>query len=316
MRRRTVLATAGAAFLAGCLGSSSGNDSPSTSADGTTTDALAGSGASGERFAVSEFEVSTTKVAPTEQYYLRITHVYSTDAVEREEGEQTIRDVSAIDDPALRSSVKAILSEGKIWRAEIPSGLRALTERVDFFTWDANTDPEDTATHWGIDVYRARPDREPVVELDAELVDDRVAPDDPGVIAFSLTNTGDHAQEVFSGTVPPFSVLWADASGDDDRALLWRDYTREGCVNFGEVDGEAVMSWCAIGITTPIDPGETIEKRYELRPGFDHEALANYGFDAPGRYTVAETLDYHLQGQNQGPSTQVDWTVELDLRAI
>lgn len=122
-------------------------------------------------------------------------------------------------------------------------------------------------------------------------------------------------QEVFSGTVPPFSVLWADASGDD-QALLWRDYTREGCVNFGEVEGEAVMMRCDIGVTTPIDPGETIEKRYELRPGFDRDALAGDGFDAAGRYTVAETLDYHRQGRGQGPSTQVDWTVELDLRAI
>lgn len=159
MRRRTVLVAAGSAFLAGCLGSSSGNDSPSAGGNGTTANTPASTGAAGDGFAVSEFDVSTTRVAPTEQYFLRITHVYSTDAVEREEGEQTIRDVSDIDDPALRSSVEAILSEGKLWRAEIPQGLRALTERVDFFTWNADTDPEDTATHWGVDVYRAYPDR-------------------------------------------------------------------------------------------------------------------------------------------------------------
>jgi hypothetical protein len=317
MRRRTVLASVGSALLAGCLGSRSTGRSPSTTTDGlTTTTPTHGTVRGSDGFAVSEFDVSTTKLAPPKRYYLRITEVYSTDAVDREAGEQTVRDVSEIDDPELKETVETILSDGKVWREGIPQGLRELTERVDFFTWEANPDPDATATHWGIRVYRAHPERNPVVEFAAELVDDRVAPGDPGAIAFSVTNTGDRTQAVFSGTVPPFSVLWAEAPGGNDRALLWRDYAEEGGVSFGERDGESVLVTYDVGVTTPIAPGETVEKRYELRPGFDRDALTGYGFDAPGRYVVAETLNYHRHRESQGPSTEVDWSVEFELEAI
>lgn len=293
MRRRGVLASVGLALLAGCTRAPT----------------------AGQEFAITEFDVSTEKVAPPKRYYLRITAVYSTAAVDREGGDPFIRDVSEIDDPEHRAAVEAVLSEGRIWRADIPEGLRELTERVDFFTWDANTDPADTATHWGIGVYEAHPDREPVVEFSAELVDDQVAPADPGAITFSLTNTGEQTQAVFSGTVPPFSVLWAEGPGTEDRALLWREYAEEGCVTFGEMGGEAEMMTCDIGITTPIQPGETIEKRYEVRSGFDRDAIADYGFDAPGTYTVAETLSYHRHREDFGPSTEVNWRVTVELAA-
>lgn len=316
MHRRTILAAAGSGLLAGCLSSSSSDDAPPTDDAGTTNGSPSRTERSGDTFTVADFEVSTTKTAPTARYYLRITHTYSTDAVEREDGDQTIRDVSEIEDPALRAAIEGVLSDGKLWREEIPEGLRALTERVDFFTWDANTDPEDTATHWRIAVYDAWPGRDPVVEFDAELVDEHVAPGDPGEIAFSLTNTSGEPQTVFSGTVPPFSILWAEASGDDTAALLWRNYTAEGCVGFDDHGGEATMYTCDIGVNTTIDPNETIEKRYELRSGFGRDALDGDGFAAADHYTVAETLSYHRGADSQGPSTRVDWTVEFDLETL
>ena len=317
MRRRTVLASVGSALLAGCLGSRPAGRSPSTTTDGlTTTTPTHSTARASDGFTVSEFDVSRTKVEPPKRYYLRITDVYSTDAVERESGDPTVRDVSEIDDSELGATVEEILSEGKLWHEEIPDGLRELTERVDFFTWEANTDPDATATHWGVRVYRAHPGRNPVVEFAAELVDDRVAPGEPGVIAFSLTNTGDRTQAVFSGTVPPFSVLWAEAPDGNERALLWRDYAEEGGVSFGERDGESVMVTYDVGVTTPIAPGKTVEKQYELHPGFDRDALTGFGFDAPGRYVVAETLNYHRHRESQGPSTEVDWSVEFELEAI
>lgn len=294
MRRRAVLASASLALLGGCARAPTG----------------------GQEFAVTDFNVSSEKVAPPNRYYLRITAVYSTDAVEREEGDPVITDVSEIDDPEHRAAVEAVLSEGRVWRGAIPQGLRELTERVDFFTWEAKTDPDDTATHWAITVYRAHPDREPVVEFSAELLEDHVAPDEPGAITFSLSNTGEHTQAVFSGTVPPFSVLWADGPGSDDRALLWREYAAEGCVTFGEMGGEAEMMTCDIGVTTPIQPGETIERRYELRSGFDREAISDNAFDAPGTYTVVETLSYHRHREDLGPRTEVDWSVTFDLEVI
>lgn len=315
MRRRTVLASAGSVLLAGCVGSLPADEPSSTTTDRMTTNPPTETDTPADEFTVSEFDVSSTKVAPQKRYFLRITSVYSTAAVEREEGDQTIRDVSEIDEPELRATTKDILSEGKLWRDEIPTGLRELVEQIVFFTWEANTDPDDTATHWGIAVYRPHPERKPVVEFAAELVDDRVTPADPGVIAFSVTNTGEQTQAIFSGTVPPFSVLWAEAPGEDDQALLWRNYPEEGCVTLGEVNGEPAMMTCDIGITTSIDPGETIEKRYELRSEFEHDALTAFEFNTPGQYAVSETLSYHRQDEHQGPSTEVDWRVTFRVEA-
>lgn len=322
MRRRPFVAAAVAGLFGGCVEAPS-TSSPTTPSDETPresttppggTTAPPSSTASDEEYLVSGFDVSTTKTAPTERYYLRITHVYSSEAVEREDGDPTVRDASEIDDPDLRAAVESILSEGKLWREEIPDGLRELVERVDFFTWEADTDPEDTASHWRIAVYRAHPERDPVVEFDADLVDDRVAPGDPGAIVFSLTNTGDRTQSVFSGTVPPFSVLWAERSDgeDDDRALLWREYSEEGCVSFEEYDGEPAVVACSIGVGTDIEPGETIERQYELRSTFDRDVLSAVRFDEPGEYAVTGAVQYHRTGEGQGPSTAVEWEVAFE----
>lgn len=311
MRRRTVLATLGTTLLAGCVSGPADEDASPT---GTPTGSTASppSTADENGYAVTEFDVSTTKVAPTEPYYLRTTKSYSAEAVADEPGEQTVVDVADVADPDLRATVKAVLSEGKVWRDEIPDGLESLVQRVDFFTWEARSGPEATWTHWAIAVYRAHPERDPVLAFDAELVDDRVAPADPGAVSFSVTNEGDRPQTVFSGTVPPFSVLWADAPADG-RSLLWRDYTEEGCVNFVDHDGETAMVTCSIGVSTEIAPGETVTRRYELPETYDEPALPDAGFDAPGRYVVDETLEYHRAGASQGPSTQVDWRVAMSL---
>lgn len=81
-----------------------------------TTNPLTDTDTPSDEFTVSEFDVSTTKVAPSKRYYLRITSVYSTAAVEREEGERTIRDVSEIDEREHRATIKDILSGRNLWR--------------------------------------------------------------------------------------------------------------------------------------------------------------------------------------------------------
>jgi hypothetical protein len=300
MNRRAYLAAAGTAMLAGCL---------------TAPPAGGGEGHS-ETLRVVDFDVTRTQIAPTKRYFCRITDVYSTAAVERESGTPTVKDVSAIEDPAVREAVREILRTGKLWREEIPTGLTAVTERVDFFTWEARTEPEDTATHWGIAVYETAPEADPVLRFDAELLEDRIGPDAPAAIEFSLANEGDWPVEVFSGTVPPFSVLWAEREADAGRALLWREYAAEGCVGFAAVDGETVVERCSIGVLTPIEPGATITRRYELRHGFDEPALSGAGFDEPGAYRVRDTLSYHREAAPQGPSTEVDWSVSFDLRRV
>lgn len=256
-------------------------------------------------FRVTDFTVSTEKVVPEKPYFVRVTSHFSAEAVERESGPQQVRDVGDVENPAVREVLEAVLREGEVWRDEIPDGLRELTEAVDFFTWAAGTDPDRTHTHWGVAVYDAHPDRQPVVEFDATLVDDAVAPGDPATVAFSLTNVGDHRQEVFGGTVAPFGVLRAERDGG--RVPLWRDYEREGGVSV-TADGLVVDS---VGVLTPIEPGETIEKEYDLRlstPVGDELAADDY--------VASGTLSYHRDGQPQGPSTEVEWAVEFSVVAV
>jgi len=322
MRRRAVLVGLGTALSSGCLTESGPGESSATTTDRGTGTRVAGAPAttttpattaSDESLVVSGFQVSTTKVSPPEDYLLRTTASYSAEAVEREAGEQTVLDVSEIDDPNHRRIVERVLSEDRVWCETIPEGLRALTERIDFFTWTAETPADATHTHWGIGVYRAYPDRDPVVEFDADRLDDRVTRDDPGAIEFSLTNVGDRRQTVYSGTVPPFSVLRADHPTADRDALLWRNYFEDGCVS--RIDGDSLFR-CDAGVTTPIDPGETIARRYELRRSFDPEGLSEPGFDAPGRYVVDETLTYSDWNRGMGPEAAVDWTVTVDLEPV
>lgn len=314
--RRDFLKSVGAFGLTGLPGclktpvSSASNDSPVETKSSTLTDAPAKTRVTDSDFVVSNLNVSTSKTEPTKRYFLRITKVYTRSS----SGDvQTVRDVSEVVDPAVRATLKDILRSGKIWRDELPERFRDVVQEVDAFKWDAYTDEDDRATHWGIGIYRAFPDREPVVEFAAELVDERITPEDPGAITFSLKNTGEQTQTVFSGTVPPFSLLWAETPGQTGRALLWRDYIEEGCVDIYDIDREPRMSICDIGKNTPIEPGETLKRTYELRANFDREPLAKWGFNIPGQYTVDETLTYHREAEVQGPSTHVEWGVEFDL---
>jgi hypothetical protein len=298
MKRRRLLAALGPG-LTGCIGTSRSPSTAGTDPGGSEQDT---------DLVASEFSVSTEKTAPDHRYFVRITKVYSSDAVERHADDPTVVDVSEVEDADVRAVLEDVLSQGKLRRDAIPDGLRETVERVDFFTWNATTQPDDTASHWGVEVYR--PDRDPVVEFDAALVDDTISATDPGAIEFSLENTGDRAREVFSGTVPPFGVLWAgtvegsDGStheADDDRYLLWRDYEDEGCVNFGD-DGRMIV--CDIGKITSIAPGETVSKTYQLRPENPVGSAL-----APGEYVVSDTLSYHRE--SQGPTTKVEWEVRF-----
>lgn len=291
MQRRALLATIPTALsVVGCI------STPSTGPD-TTTTATSGTDAA---FTVTDFAVESEKVEPTYRYLVRITKVYSAEAVADEPGDQTVVDVADVSDADVRALLKRVLSEGEVRRDSVPDGLRETTERVDFFTWEATTDPDDTASHWAIEVFEADPDAPPELEFDAELTDDTVSTDDPGTVTFSVENVGDARQEIFSGTVPPFGLVWANGPGDD-RYLLWRDYTTEGCVTFDD-EGRVVV--CDIGKITPIAPGEIIDRAYEIR-------LEN-PVGAPlrsGDYVVSETLGY--EQEPQGPRTAVEWRVSF-----
>lgn len=317
LRRRALLAGVATAVgsLTGCL--SNGGDGPrsvtdttatttddATTTDGTTTEDPGGSGTV-DTYAVRDLSVTTEKIAPTSEYVLDITAVYSAEAVEKEPGEQKVIDVADIEDERIREAVKEALLSPPLETDSVPEGLDAFVDRYDFVTWEAQTGSGDTASHWGLELYHLSPDRPPVVQFDANVPDGEVTADDPGAIAFSLENTGDATEKVFSGTVPPFSVLWAEHVDGDGRFLLWRDYADEGCVTVTDDHVER----CDIGVETPLEPGARVEKTYKLR--VDPEATPGDGL-APGRYRVADTLSYH--GERE-PSTEVEWTVEFTLEA-
>lgn len=304
LRRRALLAgvATGLASAAGCVASLDAGQAGTTD---TTTSTVASPRS--DQYLVTDVSASTEKVAPTHEYVVRVTAVYSTEAFEKESGDPTAIDVSEIEDPAIRDVVKRTLSDGPVKTDSVPDGLDAFLDRYDFFTWEARTDPEDTATHWGIELYRLHPDRPPAVEFDATVVDETISLSSPGAIEFSVTNVGDRTEEIFSGTVPPFGVLWAERVERDGRFLLWRDYAEEGCVFFTD---EGHLAQCDIGINTPVNPGERIAKTYELRQAA--ERTPGDGL-APGRYRVADSLSYS-HGDGQRPSTVVDWQVEFEIR--
>lgn len=292
MQRRALLAAIPAA-LAGCTASP-----PGSTATRTTTTQPTEPGTS---YVVTDLAVETETVGPQHRYLVRITKVYSADAVSKEPGTQEVVDVSEVENRAVRSVIEDVLTDGKVRRDSIPDGLRETVDHVDFFTWNETTDPDDTASHWAIEVFDAEPDRDPPLRFDASLTDHAVSPDDPAAVTFAIENGGAKTQEVFSGTVPPFSLVWADGP-DHERYLLWRDYEDEGCVTFDD----EYTAVCDIGKITQIEPGETIEKTYQLRP----ENPVGSPLQT-GDYVVSDTLTYHEE--SQGPSTELEWRVSFSV---
>lgn len=81
-------------------------------------------------------------------------------------------------------------------------------------------------THWAIEVFDAHTDRDRALQFDAEVADHTVSPDDPAAIAFAIENVGAQTQKVFSGTVPPFSLLWPTVPGANDTSCGGTTRTR------------------------------------------------------------------------------------------
>lgn len=314
MHRRSFVACLGTATLAGCLGNLPfGGPTPTISRQQTAGTSSSKTKSTPDEFQVSEFNVSTTKVAPPKRYLAEISGHYSEDAVKREEGEQTIREVSEITNSTHRAFIKTVISEGRIWREKIPAGVQELTEQVDFFIWKQESD-DASPTYLMIDIHWGHPDRDPVLDLSAELVDDRIRPSDPGEVAFTLSHSGDVPQILLSGPVPPFSVLRANHQSKNLRALLWRNYFPSDHVTTWEYDYGTGLFVDDIIVPTWIDPGESIRKEYELRSTFDRLNDKYHAFDTPGRYKVSETLTYMPDtGESRRPRTKVDWTVDFTL---
>lgn len=281
MRRRALLAAL-AATGAGCLRGLSSSDA-------------------GPTFRVSDLAASSTKVAPEKRYVVEVTAVASEAALADDPADYTVVALRNVEDPAVREVLEAVIRDDELRRDEVPDGLRELTERVDYFSWGAENRSADATSHWAVAVRRQYPDRDPVVQFDAAVVDGQVAPDDPGVLAFSLANVGERPQAANAGAVPPFGILRAE--GPDGRLLLWHDYDEAtDCVTVGP-DGTATAS-CSK--STVVDPGETVTREYDLR----HSPPVG-GAVTAGEYVVADQLPYGPVGD--GGEVRLTSRLELEV---
>ncbi len=103
-------------------------------------------------------------------------------------------------------------------------------------------------------------DDEKIEELTDELWS-LYRPSEPASFRLQLTNTGEETVQVFSGAPAPYGVLRVDdPEAPGGSRLLWSESYREsGHVNVGP-HGLAVHS---IGLTTELEPGETLAETYE-----------------------------------------------------
>lgn len=325
MHRRALLAGIGT-LSAGCLGASPPESGDSkrtttktetitrTACDGrteATATTSAGGTETGVEYRLTDFEVSTTTDGPSVEYVLETSAFYSGDAVEREEErtgeEQVVVDISEVDDPEVRSAIETAIRTGE-WRSNtVPDGLSGTVERVDFFT---GVSEDDTYTHVGLTLHHLDPDAPPAVEFDATVVDDLVSPDSPGAVELELTNASDTTQQVFSGTVPPFGMVFAEAVDGSGEFLLWRDYEEEGCIRFS--DGSWIR--CDIGKRTELGPCESIARRYRVLPSSTGHHPAFTVPPGTGTYRIGDSLSYS-EG-NRAPESELSFEAEFGLESV
>jgi hypothetical protein len=330
VRRRALLAGLGAA-AAGCTtgyvprdaapGTGDTPTEPSDTPTGTPTDGAPlrdcepanqvdqpGSAPADTEYRIADLAVESTTEPPEYRYVLEVDAHYSADAVERKaerDGKQVVRQLSEVESPAVREAVATALDEGE-WRADrLPDGLAETVRRVDFFV---PPDASGTYTHFGLALHRTYPNRPPAVVPEVRVLDPHVAPDDPGVVEFGLLNRAPEPREVFSGTVPPFGMLHAEAATDPGRFLLWRPYESEGCY-FRTDEGWGA---CSIGKSTRLEPCERVRRTYSVLPSTtDHYPDLTVP-SGPGRYRVEERVGH--SAEFGGPSTTLSFTTTFQLR--
>lgn len=311
MRRRALLASV-AALPAGCIGVAPPGSDGGTTPAGTPGNATATPpGGEPAEYRIAGLSVATSTEHPDARYVLEPDAFYSEDAVEREAErtgeEQIVRDVAAVEDPAVREAVETALTDGE-WRSDaLPDGLTEIVERVDFFT---GIPAGDTHTHVGLTLHRLHPGRPPAVEFDAAVLDAEVSAGSPGALELALRNVGPEPREVFSGSVPPFGAVWAERGGVvEERFLLWRPYEEEGCFRFGEHG----LARCDVGKTTPLPPGGTVTRRYEVLPGSTETHPEYTAPPGPGTYRFADSVSHG--GGAGGPQSTLSFEVRFRLDA-
>ncbi|EMA33375.1 hypothetical protein [Halobiforma nitratireducens] len=214
--------------------------------------------------------------------------VSATEVTEKQRYGRPVVDVGSYAEPAA-ATLRAAAERRPLYTDERPDGIGAALEgdayvRIDDDVYDPTLE---TVDH-------------DAVPIDLEIT--AVEPDDR---TFTLELSADDEPVALFGDAPdPFGVLDAypvadgDADATDGRAILWTDtYEDDGHVHVGEYDGGPTISVNDIGITTHLEPGDTVTETYELRP--------EWGFEG-GRYRLEDALSVEWGGDLEGSDGSTD----------
>lgn len=289
MRRRGVLVFLGS-LTAGCV---------SIASTDTRTRTSEPSQSPPDAYGITEFSVATSY----HEYVLRTVALYSAQGLEqkREESDDSlvVMNVSEIKNPGTRQAIEAAIRNEEWGSDSLPAGLADLVERVDFFTGAS----EATSPYVGLKLF----DSPEPIEFDASVTDERIAPESPGTLEFSLTNTDDGTITVSSGSVVPFGVLWASRTAGEGRFLLWRNYKQD--------DPEIEFTDDGIISTlqeerTEIKPGESISRQYQILPATTTHYPDRTVPPGPGTYWVSGKIEY--SEDNASISTEQEFTYDVE----
>ncbi|PSP88208.1 hypothetical protein BRC90_07990 [Halobacteriales archaeon QS_4_69_34] len=144
------------------------------------------------------------------------------------------------------------------------------------------------------------------LEFDSSIADARASLGDPATFEFSVTNTANETLFIRAAFAPPFGVLVAipagqTSQGGDITVLLGRNL-----YNLSYQNGD--FSAPDPGSITPIEPGETLTKQYDLRA--DEPNLTT------GLYTLGQNTFGH-QTANESPDEgeTVSFTAMFEVQA-
>jgi len=273
MRRRGVLVLLGS-LAAGCV-------SIASTDTGTRSPANEPTKSPPEAYRVTEFSVATSY----DEYVLRTVALYSAERLEqkREESDDplVLMDVSEIENPDIRQAIEAAMRNEEWGSDSLPAGLADLVERVDFFTGVS----ESTSPYVGLKLFESPAP----IEFDASVTDERVAPESPGTLELSLTNTDDDTITVSSGSVVPFGVLWASRTAGEGTFLLWRNYKQDDPeIQFTD---DGIISTLEQELTE-MKPGESISRQYEILPSTTTRHPDRTVPPGPDTYRISEKIEY------------------------
>jgi len=295
MDRRTLLVSI-CALSTGCVSGSS-RSSPIQSPE--------------EVYRINRLSVTTNTDKLSAKYVLKARRFYSAKAVEkrREDSDEQIvvMDISEVENRDLRQALETAFENE--WRSDtLPDGLAELVTRVDFFTGISTSE---TYSHIGFELYRPDPNSSSPLEFEATVVDEQVASESPGVLTYTLRNTGNEVQKVESGSVAPFGILWANNIAGEEKFLLWRDYKEDDPEL--EFTDEGIIS-PAIQKITELNPGESVSRQYEILPGTTTHHPDRTVPLGPGDYRTRRSLTYYEeQGQ---PESKISFDVEFTLETV